>query len=426
MPSIPQSLLWISLVVLWLFVLVPMLINKRDTVRRTSDVALATRVINDGAKSRLIKRSGPAAGHRHDPDWQPVDEFAEDYPDLYDDAVGEVEDYANQREMIREFDDAVREARIGTRSRSVMVVAAVREQSREQTFVETDYLDVDVVDENSGALPVGGAGVQASLFDPPQAEPGPVDGDGERAESQPGEPAEVSEAPETVEAEAVAEPVQPAPVGEAPPPETSVDEGLADRDEVDQNRADQNRAGEYEYVDDTSGLEAEDEAGAPVGVRPPSSRQRRLSANTAAAVSARKYRFRKHVLMAMSALMVLTAVLSFTVSPSLWWACAAVATVTILYLGYLRRQTRIEAQVRRRRQQRMTRMRPVAEERPAQRGSEDDFTEFPTRVQRPGAVVLDIDDEDPVFEHLDEVPYSRRHYGRPQAPSRDLPRASGQ
>jgi hypothetical protein len=40
--------------------------------------------------------------------------------------------------------------------------------------------------------------------------------------------------------------------------------------------------------------------------------------------------------------------------------------------------------------------------------------------------VLDIDDEDPVFEHLDEVPYSRRYYGRPQAPSRDLPRASGQ
>ena len=45
MPSIPQSLLWISLVVLWLFVLVPILINKRDTVRRTSDVALATRVL---------------------------------------------------------------------------------------------------------------------------------------------------------------------------------------------------------------------------------------------------------------------------------------------------------------------------------------------------------------------------------------------
>jgi len=33
MPSVPQSLLWISLVVLWLFVLVPMLISKRDAVR---------------------------------------------------------------------------------------------------------------------------------------------------------------------------------------------------------------------------------------------------------------------------------------------------------------------------------------------------------------------------------------------------------
>src|ERR1700753_3767437 len=79
MPSIPQSLLWISLVVLWLFVLVPMLISKRDAVRRTSDVALATRVLNGGAGARLLKRTGPAAGHRSDPDWKPDDEW-EDEP----------------------------------------------------------------------------------------------------------------------------------------------------------------------------------------------------------------------------------------------------------------------------------------------------------------------------------------------------------
>ena len=138
MPSIPQSLLWISLVVLWLFVLVPMLINKRDTVRRTSDVALATRVLNRGMKSRLIRRGGPAAGHRHDPDWRPQDEFAD-------------QDFAIQDE-VADYDDAVRASRLRTHTRSVMVVAAVTEQSR----AETDYLDVDVVDENSGALPVGG------------------------------------------------------------------------------------------------------------------------------------------------------------------------------------------------------------------------------------------------------------------------------
>ena len=66
MPSVPQSLLWISLVVLWLFVLVPMLISKRDAVRRTSDVALATRVLNSGLAARKRKKGGPAAGHRSD------------------------------------------------------------------------------------------------------------------------------------------------------------------------------------------------------------------------------------------------------------------------------------------------------------------------------------------------------------------------
>ena len=71
MPSIPQSLLWISLVVLWLFVLVPMLVSKRDTVRRTSDVALATRVLNTASSARLLRRRKPAAGHHSDPDWRP-------------------------------------------------------------------------------------------------------------------------------------------------------------------------------------------------------------------------------------------------------------------------------------------------------------------------------------------------------------------
>src|SRR5262249_16284211 len=80
MPSVPPSLLWISLVVLWLFVLVPMLISKRDAVRRTSDVALATRVLNSGIARKL--RKGPAAGHRSDPDWQPSDVDDDEFEDV--------------------------------------------------------------------------------------------------------------------------------------------------------------------------------------------------------------------------------------------------------------------------------------------------------------------------------------------------------
>ena len=90
MPSIPQSLLWISLVVLWLFVLVPMLISKRDAVRRTSDVALATRVLNTSRGARLLRRGRPAAGHRSDPDWQPSDDDLDDDLDeeLHDESDG--------------------------------------------------------------------------------------------------------------------------------------------------------------------------------------------------------------------------------------------------------------------------------------------------------------------------------------------------
>jgi len=101
-----------------------------------------------------------------------------------------------------------------------------------------------------------------------------------------------------------------------------------------------------------------------------------------------------------------------TVSPTLWWACASVALVTVLYLAYLRRQTRIEEQLRRRRAERLARSRLGV-----QNARDRDFDVVPARRRRPGSVVLDIDDEDPAFEHLEYTPFSR-HF--------DLPRAAGQ
>ena len=351
MPSIPQSLLWIALVVLWLFVLVPMLINKRDTVRRTSDVALSTRVLNSAAASRLLRRRGPAAGHRHDPDWRPED------TDLDEDADYEAEDYD---EAVRA---AVREA-AESRGTSMMSVASLSDATTEPV-----YIDVDVVEENSGALPVGD-GVQETLF-----------------EESAGPTAEAAE-----------------------------DGAAEDHAADDAGDAGVYASDEYEYVEDTSGLEADDVEGAGPPVAPPrSNRRRRLESTAAAAVSARKYRFRKRMLTAMAAIMVVTAVLSFTVSTGLWWACGAAGAVTMLYLAYLRRQTRIEEQIRRRRQQRTARMR--GEESHQGWASDRGFDVAASRLHRPGAVVLDIDDEDPMFEYLDEVAYSRRY---------DLPRAAGQ
>ncbi|MGO9158996.1 divisome protein SepX/GlpR [Mycobacterium sp.] len=341
MPSIPQSLLWISLVVLWLFVLVPMLISKRDAVRRTSDVALATRVLNGGAGSRLLRRKGPAAGHRSDPDWKPEES------DLDDVDQDECSDEEQDQDQEHDADNS-------RPTHPVVMKVAVAEQT------EPDYLDVDVI-EDSGALP---AGVSA-------------------AETEP-----LLEADET---------------------ETVPHEAEREHDD------------EYEYIEDSSGLEPEEdddapEDGAAPPVAPAASRRRRFDTKTAAAVSARKYRFRKRVLMVMAVVLVGSATAAFEVTPTAWCVCGTATGITVLYLAYLRRQTRIEEKVRRRRMHRMARARLGVEN-----AADREFDVVPSRLRRPGAVVLEIDDEDPIFEHLDyDIPV--RAYGWP----RDLPRAVGQ
>lgn len=342
MPSIPQSLLWISLVVLWLFVLVPMLISKRDAVRRTSDVALATRVLNSSAGARLRRRRGPASGHRSDPDWQPSDD------------IEDAEDEAPSRAVVMVATDA------GTGES------------------EPDYLDVDVV-EDSGALPVSKV-----IADDVRVEEPVVAAEADNFAMDYSETDETADDPEDRRVTAAIE-------------DTS--RWVAAEDE-------------YEYVDDSSGLEPPSEADLRIADSMSDSRRRRRESTTAAAVSARKYRFRARTIAVLSVLMLASAVAAYTWSSTMWWVAGAFGAVTLLYLAYLRRQTRIEEQLRRRRAQRMARSRLGVENT-----SDQEFDVTPSRLRRPGAAVLEIDDEDPAFEHLDYVPFSR-HY--------DLPRAAGQ
>jgi hypothetical protein len=114
----------------------------------------------------------------------------------------------------------------------------------------------------------------------------------------------------------------------------------------------------------------------------------------------------------MAALVVGSAVAAFTVAPAAWWACGSIGAVTVLYLAYLRRQTRIEERLRRRRAQRIARARLGVENT-----DDHEFDVVPSRLRRPGSVVLEIDDEDPIFEHLDYAPFAREF---------DMPRAAGQ
>lgn len=369
MPSIPQSLLWISLVVLWLFVLVPMLVSKRDAVRRTSDVALATRVLTSGSGARLLKRAGPAAGHRSDPDWQ------------------------HRVDDIDEVDEVEAEPAEGG-SRVFVAAAAVFVASEPQVGeqAELDYLDVDVVAEDSGELPLSDAGLAAEA----QAEAQAVAEAEARAEEEAAMAAEAVAAKAEPEGEASYE--EPTAYGEPTAEAEAEAEGY-----------------EYEYVEDSSGLEPEAEP-TRAGMAGLSPRGRRPRIDTAAAVSARKYEFRKRVLMSLAVVLVLSALTAFTVAPSAWWICGGAAGATVLYLAYLRRQTRIEQQVRARRARRSARPR-------MQRDADRDgaFEVVPSRLRRPGVAVLEIDDEDPVFEHLEYTSSADRYGWRD-----DLARAAGQ
>lgn len=157
----------------------------------------------------------------------------------------------------------------------------------------------------------------------------------------------------------------------------------------------------------------------------------------AAAVIARaKYTFRQRIVLAMIIGAVLTAIGAVVFYPPLWWAHGVIDLVLVTYLGYLRRQVRIEDEIRERRLARMQRVRRAqalarpryVEEEPRTveeyveelyHEDEDEPVLHRERVQdgppapvfhRGNAVLVDVDDEDPAFEDLDEpgnLPYRR-------------------
>lgn len=155
----------------------------------------------------------------------------------------------------------------------------------------------------------------------------------------------------------------------------------------------------------------------------------------AAEIAARaKYSFRQRVVVMLLVAAVATAAVAGFLLPVVWWGHGAADLVLVGYLGYLRRQVRIEEEIRQRRLARFNSTRTPR--RPAPRGGYEEETaevEEPTyeEVQvveppirreiverrptpasraRRQAVVVDLDDEDPAFEELDEPgtgPYRR-------------------
>jgi hypothetical protein len=174
----------------------------------------------------------------------------------------------------------------------------------------------------------------------------------------------------------------------------------------------------------------------------------------AAALAARaRYAFRQRVVVCLLLAAVATLVLALLISGTFWWVHAVLDLSLVGYLGYLRRQVRIEEEVRRRRAARLSsRSRPAApgdearpvdeawpgdEARPGAEHPDDSDRNADEPVQRcldepddrridesvvraapppvvhPTAVAVDPDDEDPAFDELSPTfePSYRRAVG---------------
>ncbi|MDQ4102590.1 MAG: hypothetical protein M3186_02305 [Actinomycetota bacterium] len=146
----------------------------------------------------------------------------------------------------------------------------------------------------------------------------------------------------------------------------------------------------------------------------------------AAQLARAKYVFRQRVVLGLVIGAGAALVLAYTVSSLLWWLHAALDVMVVGYLGYLRRQVRIEEEVRRRRAARLTGPRDKApmtddsqeldatpehvhdKDEPVQQSSSRSGAA--SSVPHSTAVALDCDDEDPVFDELQPAfkpPYRR-------------------
>lgn len=151
-----------------------------------------------------------------------------------------------------------------------------------------------------------------------------------------------------------------------------------------------------------------------------------FDAETARIVAQARYAFRRRVVAFMLIASVVTGLLAGILYPVVWWGHGAIDLTLVGYLVYLRRQVRIEEDIRARRQARLaqarrrTATRPQAEQQrvpdqqqPATPEPEEHHEtalapqpRFQHRT-RPGTIVVEADDDDPVFVELEGPQYVR-------------------
>lgn len=411
------SLLLILIVVLWLFVLAPLVVNTRKPIRRTSDALGKTRVLHRGGEELATTRRRPSfkesdvrVAEEVDDSLETVDAQVDDDFDvsdvLIDDTVDEAADPAvvdgdivyeleaadAEEETPQADDSATEEATAEFSDRSDMDVSDSEsadqslqavvddEETESDSAVASAEGDVVRADESSSDVSVD---VRRQFVDADDL----MFEDAAESEAEPdsGAAAEtVSADVEAASADALSETEEAA---------DTVDE-QAELDATVENDSDHavESTDDAVAVDDT--LTEDDYAFA----------EKRRGRGGFDPISDAQYaetRFarRRRSVAGLAAFIAVTVIIAAFAGGWTWWIPLVGVGLMTLYLVNLRRTVRAEQELRARRIRRMKMARLGV------RNREDDELGIPQRLRRPGAVVVELDDEDPDFADLAYTDY---------------------
>lgn len=391
------SLLLILIVVLWLFVLAPLVVNTRKPIRRTSDALGKTRVLHRGGEELATTRRRPSfkesdvrVAEEVDDSLETVDAQVDDDFDvsdvLIDDTVDEAADPAVvDGDIVYELEAADAEEETPQADDSA---------TEEATAESSDRSDMDVSDDESADQS------RQAVVDDEDAESdsavASAEGDVVRADESSSDVSvdvrrQFVDADDLMfedavesDAEALSEPEEAA---------DTVDE-QAELDETVEDDSDHTVESNDDAiaVDDT--LTEDDYAFA----------EKRRGRGGFDPISDAQYaetRFarRRRSVAGLAAFIAVTVIIAAFAGGWTWWIPLVGVGLMTLYLVNLRRTVRAEQELRARRIRRMKMARLGV------RNREDDELGIPQRLRRPGAVVVELDDEDPDFADLAYTDY---------------------
>ncbi|WP_168699960.1 divisome protein SepX/GlpR [Gordonia paraffinivorans] len=415
----PNSVLWVCLVAVWLFVLVPMVIKGRPQILKSTDAVKKTRLLHRGgsrAQTAAGARRRSSARHPHDPNWKPSRKASSTTAT----AVLETDEGTadeNTKVEIVEMD--------GVETEVEVVEVATTMQRVVDADVEKPTIEPDDADLEGGATAeeADDSDLEADADEEVESEVAETDSEDVDADADADADAE-----DDVDYDA-----------DADHDDTEVDDhddsnldDDAEYDDTEYDDTEYDEDAEYEatdeldedeYDDYARGARPSDEAAevedevveeaAPVHrtARP----ERRASRSIYSSEKERelKYRERQRVTLSLFVLLILALISGFVFGTVGWVAAGLAAVALVGYLTYLRRAVKVEQQIRAQRLARAKRAALAEEERRRRAAAVPEFAAAPPpeRLRRPGGVVvLEIDDEDPVFDHL--PPFQRRRMER--------------